>query len=163
MIRSALGHPPPLPLPLMCVCDCVVLAMFRGMATAPGAANVHGSSLQCYDGGLKVVEFTWIYPVYMTFFMVTYFLLSFVCGRPVVELWQRTKKVALPSNRYACVIPFGPFSPHPPSPFTLRRYQVLFVLCIGAFVRALGFLRLTCFYQEVRTHHASSRSLALLA
>ena len=57
----------------------------------------------CVDGGLKVVEYTWVYPIYQAFFMVIYFSVSFLCAKPLIELWNRTKKYNLPSNRQALV------------------------------------------------------------
>ena len=53
------------------------------------------------DGGaIRVVELTWIYPIYQTFYMVCYWLVAYFCGRPVVELWLSSKKLTLPSNRF---------------------------------------------------------------
>jgi hypothetical protein len=49
--------------------------------------------------GKKIVEDTWIYPVYQTFFIFFYFIVSGVCGRIVVEHWIETKKVSLRANR----------------------------------------------------------------
>ena len=56
--------------------------------------------LRSLDGAIRVVELTWIYPIYQTFYMVCYWLVAYFCGRPVVELWLSSKKLTLPSNRF---------------------------------------------------------------
>lgn len=81
----------------------------------------------CLDGGFKIVEYTWMYPIYQAFFMIIYFCVSFACARPIWELWRATKKYTLPTNRY----------------------QVLFSLTLGAFFRAFAFLGSGCEIQAL--------------
>lgn len=81
----------------------------------------------CMDGGLKVVEYTWIYPIYQAFFVSIYLAVAIGCGRPVVELWLRTKKMTLPNNRM----------------------QVLAALATGGFIRSLYFPFNSCLSQAV--------------
>lgn len=67
-----------------------------GRAVHPGKSPTMVAA--CTDG-LVVVENTWVESVYQAFFMTIYFVLSFVCGRPIIVLWLNTRKLTLPTNR----------------------------------------------------------------
>ncbi len=125
-----------------------------------------------------LVEDTSFFKLYQAFFMIVYFCVSFVCGRIVITHWLEAKKMSLSNNKcvrsegggfYVCVLLPAPL------PLVLLvfgcglsalcywlcvccsyRYQVLFCLSLGAFVRAIGFLKNPCGLDEVRSRGFAS-------